>query len=283
MASKSNEEQQIIEQFILPFLHIEKRFPLLPGKRDKIVEAKLLGISEEELKQARLNSENNAKQAAIELLKEDAITDLIDSLPFDGTETLVAIGDSTIEDDQGWFNILKELLEISIDNARFNFVNAGIGGNTTAEALRRLDRDVVLHEPDWVFVSLGTYDTQRLNITPNRTLVPLSETWENLNSIQDVLSEYVSNDIIWITPSPIIPELVEAHPLNEFTISQKDIAQLIEIASGKKGLVIDPQSSRMGEGPDAWNYLSDGINHSLSGHINTTREVLKGLASYSKS
>ncbi len=183
------------------------------------------------------------------------------------------------EDDQGWFNILKEVLEISVDNARFNFVNAGITGNTTTEALRRMDRDVLLHEPDWVIVDLGINDMQRLNIAPNRTLVPLSETWENLNTIQEILTEYIKNEIVWLTPATVICEMIEAHPLHEFSMQEKDISQLIEIVSGKKGITIDPQSKRMGDGPDAWNYLNDGINHSLSGHINTTRQLLKAFSS----
>jgi hypothetical protein len=278
MSDQKEEERNLIEQFILPYFHMERRFPLMPGKRDKTAEAKLLGLTENELELGRKNSTNNAKQAALELLKEETITELIEKLPFDGTETIVGFGDSTTEDDQGWFQILKEVLEIAVDNARFNFVNAGISGNTTSEALRRLDRDVILHEPDWVIVNLGIYDIQRLNITPNRTLLPLSETWENLNSIQDVLTEYVSNEIVWITPSTIIQDLVEAHLLSEFTMQEKDASQLIEIVSGKKGIVIDPQSKRMGDGPDAWNFLTDGINHSLSGHINTTRELLKSFA-----
>ncbi len=277
--SINNEEKNIIEQFILPFFHLERRFPLLPGKRDLHVEAKLLGLSKDELELARKNATNNAKQAAIELLKEESITELLDNLPFDGTETIVGFGDSATEDDQGWFEILKEVLEIAVDNARFNFINAGVSANTTSDALRRLDRDVLLHEPDWVFVNIGTFDIQRLNITPDRTLLPLSETWENLNSIQDVLSESISNEIVWVTPSLIISELLEENPLHEFIINKKDVAQLIEVVSGKKGIVIDPQSKRMGDSPDAWNYLTDGLNHSLSGHINTTREILKGLVS----
>ena len=279
MSEKKEEERNLIEQFILPFFHMERRFPLMPGKRDVIAEASLLGLSEKELDLGRKNALNNAKQAALELLKEEAITDVIEKLPFDGTETIVAFGDSTIEDDQGWFQIFKEVLEIAVDNARFNFINAGISGNTTSEALRRLDRDVLLHEPDWVILDLGIHDLQKLNITPHRTLLPLSETWENLNSMQEVLTEYISNEIVWITPAKVIPELIESHPLNEFTIHDKDVSQLVEVVSGKKGIVIDPQSKRMGDGPDAWNYLSDGINHSLSGHINTTRDLLKGFAS----
>ena len=276
--SSQKEEKTIIEQFILPFFHLPKRFPLMPGKNDKNLEALMLGLNEESLELGRNKAFNNAKQAALELLKEDEITDLIHNLPFDGTETIVGFGDSITEDDQGWFQIFKEILEITVDNAQFNFINAGISGNTTSDALRRLDRDVLLHDPDWIIVNLGIFDLQRLNITQHRTLLPLSETWENLNSIQEVLSENISNQIIWITPTPIINNLIEAHPFYEFTIQNIEVKQLIDIVSGKKGLVVDPHSKRMGVNPDAWNFLSDGLNHSIAGHINTTRQLLKGLA-----
>lgn len=163
--SDKKEERNLIEQFILPYFHLESRFPLMPGKRSMNAEAILLGLSEAELELGRKNAENNAKQAALELLKEEIITEIIEKLPFDGTETIVGFGASNTEDDQGWFQILKEVLEIAVDNARFNFVNAGISGNTSSEALRRLDRDVLLHEPDWVIIDLGIYDLQKLNIT----------------------------------------------------------------------------------------------------------------------
>lgn len=275
----SKEEKNIIEQFIVPFFHFQKRFPLMPGKNEENIEAKILGINNEDLKSARIKAQNNAKKAALELLKEEKIIEIIDNLPFDGNETIIGFGDSTTEDDQGWFQILKEILEITIDNAQFNFINAGISGNTTSEALRRVDRDILLHEPEWVIINLGTFDLQRLNIAQHRTLLPLSETWENLNSIQEVLTDNISNEIVWITPTPIISELIEAHPFYEFIIENKEVNQLLDIIAGKKGLIVDPQGKRMGKKPDPWNYISDGLNHSLIGHINTTRELLKGFAS----
>jgi hypothetical protein len=65
--------------------------------------------------------------------------------------------------------------------------------------------------------------------------------------------------------------------LHEFSIEPKDLDQVIEVVSGKNGIVIDPQGNRMGKEKEAWNFLSDGLNHSLIGHINTAREILKGL------
>mgnify|MGYP001064232601 CR=1 FL=1 len=76
MAKTSEEIKAILEQFTIPFFHLEKRFPLLPGKADKKAEAILLGISEEELSSFRENINQNAKQGALELLKEDEIIEI---------------------------------------------------------------------------------------------------------------------------------------------------------------------------------------------------------------
>jgi lysophospholipase L1-like esterase len=280
MADKkiSEEEKGVLEQFMVPFFNTEKRFPLFPGKGDLDAESKLLGITPEELQLFRQNLEENAKQAALELLKEDEIVDLVDKLPFDGEETIVAFGDSSTEDIQGWFEIFKHLLEISMEDPDFTFINSGMAYDTTSEALRRMDRDVLIQQPDWVFVSLGTFDVQRLNIAPDRTLLPLSETWENLNTIHTILQDQVDNPTVWLTPTPVISQLLAENPIYTYTINDQDIEQLRELVAGKVGGIVDPKGIRMGEGePEAWNYLSDGLHPSLSGHMNTVRELLKTL------
>lgn len=281
MAKKkaTDEEKGILEQFMLPFYHITKRIPLFPGKNDVKSEAGLFGITEEELKEYRENYDENARQAALEILKEDEIVDCLDKLPMDGEETIVAFGDSNTEDAQGWFTILKHVLEISVEKANFNFINAGVSYNTTAEALRRIDRDVVVHEPDWVIVALGTFDAQRLNIAPDRTLLPLSETWENIETIQSVLESRVENPLIWITPAPVIDEMLEENLLYDFTIKPEDLGPVQDVVSGKQGAIVDSTVNRMGEGePNAWNYLPDGLHHSLSGHMETAKAIIKKLA-----
>ncbi|WP_020404775.1 SGNH/GDSL hydrolase family protein [Gracilimonas tropica] len=280
MAKKASEEEKgILEQFMIPFFHVEKRVPLFPGKMNKEAEAALFGISEQELNTFRENLQENALQAALEILKDDDIIDCLDKIPMDGEETIVAFGDSITEDAQGWFTILKHVLEISTESADFNFINAGVSYNTTSEALRRIDRDVIIHEPDWVIVALGTFDAQRLNISPQRTLLPLSETWENIETIQSILDERVSNPVVWVTPAPVIVEMLNENPLYDFTIEPKDLGQVQELISGKQGAIIDSTARRMGqEGPQAWNYLPDGLHHSLSGHIETTKAIIKKLA-----
>lgn len=279
MSKATEEEKGLIEQYILPFFHLRRRYPLMPGKDSEEAEALLMGLSVSELNAFRANMNENARQAALELLKEDEITDLLDDLPFDGSETIAVLGDSISEDAQGWFEILKHLLTISIENEEFTFINGGVAYDTSTDAIRRMDRDILIHEPDWVFVALGTFDAQRVNIAPDRTLIPLSETWENFEIIQSAISEAVSNPILWISPVPVLSELLDQNPLYEFRIEEEDLNQVRQLVVGKDGVIIDPMGHRMGkEAPEAWNYLSDGLHHSLSGHMNTVREILKKLA-----
>ncbi|HLR90776.1 MAG TPA: SGNH/GDSL hydrolase family protein [Balneolaceae bacterium] len=274
----TEKEKEALEKYLLQFLNIEKQFPLLPGVQNIDAVAGLMGLETEELLKLRSLYEENARQAAAELLKEENIFDWTDELPFQPGDTIVALGSSTTDDLQGWFTILKHVLDIALDDPDFKFINAGMPNNTTTDALRRINRELLSHEPDWVFVDLGLFDAQRLSYTPSKTLIPLSETWENLTIIDDVIETVTENPPIWIVPAPIIPGLLDEMELFDFDISEQDLSRIREIITGKRGYIVDPLGHRMGNPPEAWYYLSDGINHTLSGHVNTVKEILKSLA-----
>ena len=279
MVKKANEnEKEALEKYLLQFLNLEKRYPLLPGIENSDAIAGLMGLEVSEMLSLRNTFRENAKKAALELLKDDDVIDWLDQLPFGSNNTIVALGDSSTDDLQGWFEIFKFMLDITVPDADYTFVNSGISNNTTTDALRRMNRDVLSHEPDWVIVNLGTYDSQRLKYTPNRTLIPLSESWENLTIIEDAIGTVTENPPIWLTPSPVIPELLDNMDLFEYTIQNRDLANVREIITGKKGYIVDPVGKRMGNPPEAWYYLSDGLNPSLSGHVNTVKELLRSLA-----
>lgn len=271
-------EKEALEKYLLQFLNLEKRFPLLPGIHNEEAMAGLIGIEEEELNKLRTLFYDNAREAALELLKEDEIEGWIDKLPFGSDDTIIAIGDSMTDDLQGWFSIFSHMLEISARDANFTLINSGVSYNTTSEVLRRLHRDVLVYEPDWVIVALGTFDAIRLDISPARTLLPLSETWENLNTIGSAIQQVTDNPVIWISPPPVIPGLLDEMDLFDFELSEKDLYSIREIITGREGYIIDPAGQRMGNPPEAWYYLSDGVNPSLSGHTNTVRELVKSLA-----
>lgn len=274
----TEKEKEALEKYLLQFLNLEKHFPLLPGIENHESIAGLMGLSVEELQNLREHFAENAKESALELLKEEDVIEWIEQLPFEKNETIVAFGDSSTDDLQGWFEIFKNVLDITVEGADFTFINSGLSYNTTSEALRRMNRDVLSYNPDWVIVNLGTFDAIRPSFMQNRTLIPLSESWENLSMIEDAIGTVTENPPVWITPTPIIPGLLDEMEFFDFDINDQDLASIREVITGKKGYIVDPLGHRMGNPPEAWYFLSDGINPSLSGHVNTVKELLKSLA-----
>lgn len=279
MADKGINEAKKREllKYLLQFINPGKKYPLLPGSSSSKANALFLGLDEQIYLEFLNEFNENAKQAALELLKEDEIKDRLAKLPFQKGDTILALGDSITDDRQGWFEIFSHMLEIAIPSKNLNFINAAISGNSSFHALDRLDTDVLAREPEWVMIALGTNDSIRKNYAANRTLVSLAEFWENINTIEQAIKETTDNPIIWITPPPVIRELMDEDPVINGIIDEKDLAGFREVVSGKNGYIIDPPGARMGRPPDAWNYLSDGFHPSLAGHMNTIRSLIKGL------
>ncbi len=280
MPNASKEEKEVLEKYLLPFLNLEKRFPLLPGIDNTEAMAHLMGLEKEELVNLRDTFRKNAREAAGELLEDDEVGEWLDDLPFEKDDTIVALGDSMTDDLQGWFGIFQQVLNLTVDQADFTFVNAGVSYDTSADALKRLNRDVLAHDPDWVIVALGTFDAQRLHVEPNRPLVSLAGYWENINTIESAVKEYTDNPLIWITPPPVITEMLQKIRLFDFDLFNEDLDNIREILSGKQGYIVDPIGKRMSDDEEvqAWNYLSDGLHPSLSGHVSTVKELLRHLA-----
>ncbi len=283
----TEDEKEVLEKYLLQFLNLEKRYPLLPGIENEEAIAGLMGIKHDELRKLRDRFAANAKEAAIELLEDGEVAEWIEKLPFEKGDTIVALGDSITDDLQGWFNVFQHVLEIGLDTPDLTFVNSGVSYDTSTDALKRLNRDVLDHEPDWVIVALGTFDAQRLHVAPNRPLVSLADYWENMNTIESTVAEITDNPLIWMTPPPVISEMLEDIRLFNFNVYEEDLNGYREILTGKKGYIVDPLGERMHDEddesdddnlPSAWNYLSDGLHPSLSGHVNTVKELIRFLA-----
>lgn len=72
---------------------------------------------------------------------------------------VVAFGDSIVEgyrQPEGWPEILER--ELSSRYGMIRVTNAGVSGNTAADGLRRLQKDVLVHRPDIVLISFGLND-----------------------------------------------------------------------------------------------------------------------------
>ncbi|TXI80053.1 MAG: hypothetical protein E6Q40_15325 [Cupriavidus sp.] len=77
---------------------------------------------------------------------------------------IVAFGDSitmgstakdTLEPQKVYHERLRQKLERQFPAVVFNVINAGVGGDTAGDGLKRVDRDVVAIQPDLVLVAFG--------------------------------------------------------------------------------------------------------------------------------
>ncbi len=271
------EEKEALLEYLVQFSNIEKQFPLFQGVQDPEAVADFIGIDTDNFRKIREVFDQHARQAAEEILKDEGMMTLAEKLPFKPNDTIAVIGDSITDDRQSWFHILRNLLDLVIPKVQIRYIDASISGSFSADALRRLERDVLSKKPDWVFVALGSQDALRLHLIPGRTLVSIAEFWENINAIESAILQNCKNPPIWITPPPVIPELMQQMPLLDGVLDEQDLRDFREVISGKSGYIVDPAGDRMGVPPKEWNYLNDGYRPSLAGNMETVRSILKTM------
>lgn len=95
----------------------------------------------------------------------------VQSAVLDSRPKVVCFGDSITN--RGYPAILGESLGVEA-------INAGVGGNTTTKALRRMKQDVLDHKPDVVVIFFGTNDLRVDNETVH---VPVAEYRDNLSTM----------------------------------------------------------------------------------------------------
>ncbi len=272
------EEKEALLEYLVQFSNIEKRFPLFQGIEDPEAVADFIGIDTENFRKIRDALDQQARMAAEEILKEEGMLETAGRLPFKADDAIAVVGDSITDDRQSWFHILRNLLDLVIPKVKIRYIDASISDSLSADALRRMERDVFAKKPDWVFVALGSQDALRPHISPARTLVSIAEFWENINAIESAILQNCKNPPIWITPPPVIPELMQQMPLLDGVLDEQDLKDFREVISGKTGYIVDPAGDRMGVPPREWNYLNDGFRPSLAGNMETVRSILKAMA-----
>ncbi len=95
------------------------------------------------------------------------------------------------------------------ERAAFQVLNAGIGGENTAEGLARIQADVLDHGPQIVVVEFGLNDVR---YEPEKQ-IPVPQFVENLGRIATAIME-IGAQVILTTPNPIINE---RHPYSQAT------------------------------------------------------------------
>jgi lysophospholipase L1-like esterase len=273
-----SQEKEILITYLLPYLNLKKRFPLLKAFQELETEASAIGLSKDELESARLDLQQLAEKAAEEILLEGDLKPWFKKFPIKKGDVVLGVGSDNVENLQGWFEILrfvsKKLLKKDPD-----FYNYGFEGETSVELIRRLPRLLEDLKPDWLFVDLGINDCLKMPVESGKTLVSLADSYENISAIEALAEEFVRNPVVWITPTGIISKLAEKAQFLPGSYDVLAINSLREIVAGKPGFVADPKGDRLGAAPaKAWFFAENGVHHSLAGHMETVKYILKSLA-----
>lgn len=272
-------ESEIIK-YLLPYLNIQDS-TLLPGLTiNKRAQAMILGLDESELSSKYNEFQANAKGAVLELLKSDEFIQQIAKTPFKHEDKIVLIGDTSADEKGGWASMLEYAVNLGTDN-EIQVINRACSGKTSTEILKDLGQTVLAHEPDWVIISMGTWDAFKPNYAANRPLVSLTDFWENVNSIQlAIKSLETRNPIIWMSPSLVIENLANEYPFFNGSFSNAEIRAYQEVIRDKDGIIVDPYFRRMGAELQAWNYSNDGVHFSTAGNIETVKSIVETLSRY---
>lgn len=129
-------------------------------------------------------------------------------LPEDGIR-IVCFGDSVtkgvrvgVKPDQTFCSTLSTNLKQ--EGIPCKIINAGVGGNTTSDALVRLDRDVLDHKPSHVIIMFGINDSW-VDVNKTHSRVSLEAYTANLKNMIDRVRSQGGIPIL-MTPNPVVSD-----------------------------------------------------------------------------
>lgn len=128
--------------------------------------------------------------------------------------TIVCFGDSITN--RGYYRLLGEMVQA-------HTLNAGVAGHNSRQGLKRIEKDVLTHDPDLVVVFFGTND---LRVDSERAHVPVDKYRENLLTMIEKVKA-VNAEVVLCTLPPINEQVY-------FTRHERD---LYEKEGGLKSLM----------------------------------------------
>ena len=212
-------------------------------------------------------------------------------------EIVVAIGDSITQADThwtvqghrntvqgGWVTRLENLLEKDFPG-EYEVINKGINGDTAQGVLRRLDRDVILLEPDIVIVAIGTNDIfTRLSADPNST----PETY------QATIAKIFNKLQLKLPDTPVFA-MGMTTSLRKYAnirfgnfLPQQDVVQTVfddynntlrRLINEYKFSYVDLPSQWPEEVEESWKFCADGIHPNDAGYDLMTEILYEALMS----
>lgn len=261
------------------YRHLEKPYFYIPAFQDEAIIAAMHGTDVDTYRTIRAGFEDTVHGVAMDLLSNDSFAARVDALPFEPGSIIVAIGASNTDDLQSWFEILRHLVQTQRPNDEIEFVNAGISGQSSTEALSRI-LQTTAQEPNWVLCQLGGNDAWRIGADPTKTLVSIEESEQNLAEMRHIVTSETDASWVWLTHPPIDEERLHAFPgfqMGGFTSHHADIIRFNEFIQQQPENVVDVHAA-IGDPSGSELLTIDGLHLSLAGQTVVARTVVETLA-----
>jgi acyl-CoA thioesterase-1 len=264
-------------QNLVQFTHLEKTYGYLPGMGEATVAA-LFDLDEVTYRQIKDHFDENAREAAQELLENRSLAERVDRLPFRSEETVLGVGDSFTDDLQSWLEIIRHLLWARRPHEEIRVINAGISAQTTSMTLRRFV-PLISQQPDWIVCFLGGNDATRIGPEPNKPQVSFEETAKNLEAMRRMAATLTDARWVWITPPTFDEERAAAYPpfrMGQSHWRNEDVLAIADFVRDQEEPVVDLQvifgtpANPALQGPD-------GVHPSLAGQKAIARAFVECL------
>lgn len=265
-------------RWLLKVIQPERTLASLPGgaTMDQSARAALLGIPEEIYTAELGRMQEEASEAAAELLADPAVVAMVDRLPLKKSAKVVAFGDSLTSDPQSWAVILREVLAKRHGGGISVTINA-VAGETTTQGLVRIAESIDA-QPDWVIFLFGTNDARTQGPNPTKTLVHHQETERNIAELRHRIGGETSATAIWVTPPAVDEAMVANHwGLSRFGVRYRnqDLEKVATIIRGGDVPVVDAADA-LGTPPASDVLMEDGLHFTVEGQKRMAREVIRG-------
>jgi lysophospholipase L1-like esterase len=168
---------------------------------------------------------------------------------------------------RAYTDMLKLALEQGCPGVEFTAINAGVSGNTTVDALKRLEQDVLRHKPDLVTIMFGLNDITR---------VPIETYRANLKTLiercRDAKAEVVLCTPNNVTDTPDRP----TSKLLEYAAIVREVAEAEQVTLAD--CYNDFEAIRTKDARE-WAFLmSDEIHPNMAGHEQIGRTIAYAIA-----
>lgn len=234
--------------------------------------ALLAGVDERTLRAYRAEF-----AAAVEASAAEVDAAWAGDLPFAADDRIVALGDSITDDSLSWAYQLQAYLDLHRPADGIRVVNAGITGNTTQEAIARIDR-IAAAGPTWVVQMLGTNDARRHGRAQVR-MQSIEETRRNLALLADLVAQETGAIHVCLTPPPVVEADADSwEPFRgeRITWREADVSEIAAAVRAHRGAVVDVHRA-LADAP-AGALLPDGVHPTLAGQRLILETLLAGLA-----